>query len=185
MSNEHLNISKLTFIQIISLEKKLDSKLDQPETLPKFEFLRSEHHSDLGDTYDNADRVGEERGKQSGVPFKRINKKLTDMMTEIQTRNDQVRGQISDFRLVFSEQSQEQAIVLQNFAKNFAGLEQLCGEHSREFSRYQSNSKMMNLKTLTLMFTFRFSTSMSPTLERIDRWTASWQSQATQKSCRV
>ena len=133
MSNKHLNIFNLTFIQIISLEKKLDSKVEQPETLPRFEFLRSEHY---GDSYDNADRVGEERGKQAGVPLKRINKKLTDMMTEIQTRNDQVRGQIADFRLVFSEQSQEQAIVLQNFAKNFASLEQLCGEHSREFSRY-------------------------------------------------
>lgn len=138
-------------IQIISLEKKLDSKGNQPEILPKFEFLRSEHHSDFGDSYDNADRVGEERGKQAGVPFKRINKKLTDMMTEIQTRNEQVRGQIADFRLVFSEQSQEQAIVLQNFAKNFASLEQLCGEHSREFSRYQSNFQYYKTQNFSLM----------------------------------
>ena len=69
------------------------------------------------------------------MPIKRINKRLSDIMTEIKTQSETVRGQISDFRLVFSEQSQEQAIVLQNFAKNFASLEQLCGEQSREFSR--------------------------------------------------
>ena len=28
------------------------------------------------------------------------------------------------------------AVTLQNFAKHFASLEQVCGEHSREFSRW-------------------------------------------------
>lgn len=126
--------SKFLNFQIVDLERKVTTRDTKPELLPKFEFLRSEA---AGGSYDQVDRdFAFGSGKQTvAVPIKRINKKLSDIMTEIRTQSEAVRSHLSDFRLVFSEQSQEQAIVLQNFAKNFASLEQLCGEQSREFSR--------------------------------------------------
>ena len=98
--------------------------------LPRFEFLRSNNH----ESHDKA--VGERNNHHKiSVPFKRLNKRLTDILTEIQDRNDEVKAEIADFRLIFSDQSHEQTALLQNFAKNFKSIEQVCGEQGRDFSR--------------------------------------------------
>ena len=115
-------------MKINSLEKKI-SKENKAEMLPRFEYLRSDNHESHVNTADTNNH------HKISVPFKRLNKRLSDILSEIQDRNEQVKGEIADFRLVFSDQSHEQTVLLQNFAKNFASIEQVCGEHSRDFSR--------------------------------------------------
>ena len=97
--------------------------------LPRFEFLRSDNH----ESHDKS--VEKNNHHKISVPFKRLNKRLNDILSEIQDRNDEVKAEIADFRLIFSDQSHEQTSLLQNFQKNFASIEQVCGEHSRDFSR--------------------------------------------------
>ena len=112
-----------------AIESKIgDQKRQKPELLPRFEALRS------SDPYHDSDD-SDPRAAKITVPIKRINKRLADILTEVQTNGQQLKGIISDFRLQFSEHSQEQAVILQNFAKNFASIEQICGEHSKDFSR--------------------------------------------------
>ena len=97
--------------------------------LPRFEFLRSDNH-------ESHDKGGERNNHHKiSVPFKRLNKRLTDILSEVQGRNDEVKAEIADFRLIFSDQSHEQTALLENFRKNFASIEQVCGEQSRDFSR--------------------------------------------------
>lgn len=113
-----------------AIENKIGDQGKQPEMLPRFEALRSSdpyHESDHDDS--------DPRQAKITVPIKRINKKLSDILTEVQTSGHTLKGIISDFRLQFSEHSQEQAVILQNFAKNFASIEQIVGEHSKDFSR--------------------------------------------------
>ena len=113
-----------------SIERRLvNQQQTEPELLPRFEALRSDSPHYQSDTED-------ETKFKITVPIKRINKKLSDILTEVQMNSEQLKGSIADFRLIFAEHSQEQAIILQNFAKNFASIEQICGEHSREFSRF-------------------------------------------------
>ena len=115
-------------MKINSLEKKI-SKENNAEMLPRFEFLRSDNHG-------SHDKSAEKNNHHKiSVPFKRLNKRLTDILSEIQDRNDEVKAEIADFRLIFSDQSHEQTALLQNFEKNLASIEQVCGEHSRDFSR--------------------------------------------------
>ena len=117
-------------MKINQLENKISTgNKEEPEMLPRFEYLRSSDHEIRSNTADPSSP------QKISVPFKRINKRLSDILSEIQDRNDQVKSEIADFRLVFSDQSHEQTVLLQNFAKNFASIEQVCGEHHREFSR--------------------------------------------------
>ena len=113
------------------MEEKI-SKETNAEMLPRFEFLRSDNHESHGQ---HGKTVEKNNHHKVSVPFKRINKRLTDILSEIQDRNDEVKAEIADFRLIFSDQSHEQTALLQNFGKNFASIEQVCGEQSRDFSR--------------------------------------------------
>ena len=45
--------------------------------------------------------------------------------------------------------------------------------------------RCLDIDTSSTVNYFRFSTSTSPILERLDRWSVSWQSQATQKLSRI
>ena len=117
-------------LQINNLEKKI-SKENKAEMLPRFEFLRS----DNDETHDKVGERNKNNHHKISVPFKRLNKRLTDILSEIQDRNDEVKAEIADFRLIFSDQSHEQTALLQDFRKNFASIEQVCGEQSRDFSR--------------------------------------------------
>ena len=92
------------------MEKKI-SKEHKAEMLPRFEFLRSDNHESQDKT------VEKNNHHRISVPFKRLNKRLTDILSEIQDRNDEVKAEIADFRLIFSDQSHEQTALLQNFAK--------------------------------------------------------------------
>ena len=92
------------------MEKKI-SKENRAEMLPRFEYLRSDNH-------ESHDKGGERNNHHKiSVPFKRLNKRLTDILSEVQGRNDEVKAEIADFRLIFSDQSHEQTALLQNFAK--------------------------------------------------------------------
>ena len=73
-----------------SMEKTLSKKDSAPEMLPKFDFLRSEHFGDNNVGYEDTEK---DKHKIS-VPLKRINKKLNDILSEVQTKNDQVRVDI-------------------------------------------------------------------------------------------
>ena len=160
------------------MEKKI-SKENRAEMLPRFEYLRSDNHESRSSSADTSSGSTSHQHKIS-VPFKRLNKRLSEILSEIQDRNDQVKGEIADFRLVFSDQSHEQTVLLQNFAKNFASIEQVCGEHSRDFSR-QVKVHLMTLTSLCI----RFSSTASPSLERLDHWAVTWQNTVNNKLARI
>ena len=80
------DISKFS-LQINNLEKKI-SKEPKAEMLPRFEFLRSDNH-------ESHDKMAEKNTHHKiSVPFKRLNKRLTDILSEIQDRNDEVKAKM-------------------------------------------------------------------------------------------
>ena len=90
--------------------------------LPRFEYLRSDDRSDASE-YQFGARENENRVthlQRMAIPFKRMNKRLSEIRTDVQTGNDDIQRQISDLKAMSSELSHEHNILLQGYSKDFA-----------------------------------------------------------------
>ena len=131
---------------------------------PKFEYLRSENTQHPGDPY----RVGHEDNLEEGeifkkmsVPFKRVNRRLTELKMEMQTSNEKFKSEITKYLDISTEQKNEQTHMLEGQAASLASLQQCCTGQATDQAR--------------------FSAQAGPVLDRLDRWMTSWQNSVVQQ----
>ena len=105
---------------------------------PKFEYLRSENTQHPGDPY----RVGHEDNLEEGeifkkisVPFKRVNRRLTELKMEMQTSNEKFKSEITKYLDISTEQKNEQTHMLEGQAASLASLQQCCTGQATDQAR--------------------------------------------------
>jgi len=154
---------------------------------PRFDYLRGEAPTPLVDVYtvNQEEEFSDAEDKfvslfrKIATPFKRVNKRLmsmetlqdkieteiTDIKEGIESTNDELKRQLSEFISSSTEMSQEQNHLIEGYASNFASLQQCCSGHSTDFNRFVAQT--------------------GPVMERMDRWMTSWQNLASQKFDRI
>jgi len=142
------------------------------DSMPRFEYLRSEASPQIGDNYNEIRKdifsEHEEKGNHMpklAIPFKRVNKRLTEITSDIKTWNGDILREISDFRAMFSEFTHERNFILQGYSKDFASLQQCCSGHTADYNKFVAQ--------------------VSPVVDRMDRWMTSWENMASQKFDRI
>jgi len=168
MCHENREILNIIQEKMDIVWQTMKTSYKEKESMPRFEYLRSEavyQNKEIqpGSFSDSEDRVTH-LGKIA-IPFKRVNKRLSEIRTEVQNGNLDIQRQLSDFKAMSSEISQERNLLLQGYAKDFASLQQCCSGHSTDFNRFVAQT--------------------GPVVERMDRWMTSWQNLASQKFDRI
>ena len=135
---------------------------------PKFEYLRSEESQHHGDPY----WVGHENNLEEGeifkkisVPFKRVNRRLTELKMEMQTSNEKLQKEMTKYLDISTEQKNEQTHMLEGQAASLASLQQCCTGQATDQARLSAQA--------------------GPVLDRLDRWMTSWQNSVVQQFERV
>ena len=151
---------------------------------PRFDFLRSEPpgpslEPDQEEEFSSAEDKFVSLFRKIATPFKRVNKRLMSMESlqdkienqisnikdGVEASNEDIGQKLQEFIASSTELAQEQNHMIENYAANFASLEQLCGDHSADMARFVSGA--------------------APALDRLDRWMTSWQNLASQKFDRI
>ena len=96
----------------------MNQKDSKEQGLPRFEYLRSDDRSDASEyqfgAKENDNKVT--NLQRMAIPFKRMNKRLSEIQADVQTGNNDILRQISDLKAMSTELSYERNVLLQGYS---------------------------------------------------------------------